>query len=292
MPCNMPIRAWITAPSEPLSFKGGPPECMVWLKCGKCTGCLMEHARQWSLRCMHEARYHELNCFVTLTYSDDNLPANGSLNYRDFQLFFKRLRKRHGSGIRFFMCGEYGSNFSRPHYHACIFGFDFLDKYPASKSPSGDILYRSFELDDLWKLGFCTLGDLTAQSAGYVARYTLKKAANSASDYGDRVPEFIQMSRRPGIGQQFYKDFRDDIYNHDFLVDSSGHRVRPPNYYDRQLSKDDPTYYAFLKSSRGISMSDTEYDPDSQDGVNRLAAREFILRQKVADRLKRNFEDS
>ena len=46
-----------------------------------------------------------------------------------FKKFMKRLRKRFkGKRIRFYMCGEYGEQFDRPHFHACIFGVDFPDK--------------------------------------------------------------------------------------------------------------------------------------------------------------------
>ncbi|MEO5355656.1 MAG: hypothetical protein H7835_21005, partial [Magnetococcus sp. XQGC-1] len=94
---------------------------------GQCVGCRLERSRQWAIRVMHEASQHEHNCFITLTYNDDNLPANGSLNYRHFQNFMKRLRKYYVEfTVRFYMCGEYGENFARPHYHACIFAIMFM----------------------------------------------------------------------------------------------------------------------------------------------------------------------
>ena len=65
--------------------------------------------------------------FVTLTYDDDHLPEYNSLNYKHFQDFMKRLRKSH-SGVRFYMCGEYGEDFSRPHYHALLFNCFFSDR--------------------------------------------------------------------------------------------------------------------------------------------------------------------
>ena len=82
--------------------------------CGKCAECLLERARDWSIRCLHEAKMHEHSAFVTLTYADENLPADRKLNHFDFQLFMKRLRKEYGEGIGFFMCGEYGEQTQRP----------------------------------------------------------------------------------------------------------------------------------------------------------------------------------
>ena len=70
---------------------------------------------------------HMFNSFVTLTYDDDHLPEYNSLNYKHFQDFMKRLRKSH-NGVRFYMCGEYGEDFSRPHYHALLFNCFFPDR--------------------------------------------------------------------------------------------------------------------------------------------------------------------
>jgi hypothetical protein len=115
---------------RPLVFNPsqGLVDMPIKVACGQCIGCRLERSRQWAIRCVHEASLHEHNSFITLTYNDENLPADGSLDVRHWQLFMKRLRKRHGSGIRYFHCGEYGSKHRRPHYHACLFGLDFPDK--------------------------------------------------------------------------------------------------------------------------------------------------------------------
>lgn len=118
---------------------------------------------------------HENNCFITLTYSDEHLPSDGKLRYLDFQLFMKRLRKQFGPDIGFFMCGEYGDQTKRPHYHACLFGIDFEDKTFVRENEHGDKIWNSQSLTDLWSLGHTELGSVTQKSAGYVARYVLKK---------------------------------------------------------------------------------------------------------------------
>ena len=179
----------------------------IKLPCGNCTGCRLEKSRQWAIRCMHEAQMHEHNCFITLTFDEQHLHERKnkySVDVREFQLFMKRLRKRFGAGIRFYHCGEYGEvcracaksrtyckcerfyrSIGRPHYHACIFGLDFVDKKLFSISPSGCPLYTSDALFELWPFGFHTIGELTFESAAYTARYVMKKINGQMLDNED-----------------------------------------------------------------------------------------------------------
>ena len=163
------------------------------LPCGQCVGCRLERSRQWAIRCMHEAQMHEDNCFITLTFNPESLDDRSnpwSLDVRDFQLFMKRLRKKYGAGIRFYHCGEYGELNKRPHYHACIFGFDFPDKRLWKVTNSGHRLYISESLDELWPFGFCTIGNVTFESAAYVARYIMKKVnGDAAADHYEWIDE-------------------------------------------------------------------------------------------------------
>ena len=74
------------------------------------------------------------------------------------------------------MCGEYGENRGRPHFHACLFNFDFPDKKVWRKTSQGHPVWRSPSLEALWPYGFSEIGSVTFQSAAYVARYIMKKA--------------------------------------------------------------------------------------------------------------------
>ena len=138
-------------------------EEMLKLPCGKCIGCRLARSREWAIRCVHEASLHEHNCFITLTYDDDHLPMNNSLDLRDFQLFMKRLRFKFGNGIRYYHCGEYGDNYRRPHYHACLFNFDFADK-KIWKCDKKNKLYRSHDLEQVKK---DNIRDLELAKANY-----------------------------------------------------------------------------------------------------------------------------
>lgn len=184
---------------------------------------------------------HERNCFITLTYADEHLPSNGELRVSDWQKFAKRVRKSHGR-FRFFHCGEYGDENLRPHYHACMFGVDFAgDAVPFKKG-----LWLSQRLSDLWGHGFTTVGSLTYESAAYVARYCLKKATGDLAEVKyARVdtetgevftvrPEYVTMSRRPGIGSTWFDKFKSDVFPSDEVV-HNGRRHRPPRFYDTRI---------------------------------------------------------
>lgn len=240
MVCYHPITAWRSLEGRgangkwPLVFnkRDGYCDLEVQIPCGQCIGCRLERSRQWAVRCVHEASLYPRNCFITLTYDDSHLPGI-SLVPRDYVLFMKRLRKRFGSGIRFFHCGEYGSLNLRPHHHAILFNFDFEDKVLWSVR-SGVRLHRSAALESLWPYGFSTIGDVTFESAAYVARYVLKKVTGSdAQDhYKGRVTEYVTMSRKPGIAYDWFRRYSSDIYPNDYVVIRGGVKCKPPRYYD------------------------------------------------------------
>jgi hypothetical protein len=241
------------------------------------------------MRCLHEAKLHEKNCFITLTYNDEHLPRNRSLDYRDFQLFMKKFRKKFGSKIRFYMCGEYGEKFDRPHFHACIFGFDFSDRKYWKQTGSGSKLYRSEELEKLWKYGFSSIGDVNFESAAYVARYIMKKVTGQGKhdqhykftdletgEVLEKKPEFNKMSLKPGIGYDWYKRFCSDVYPHDYVV-INGKKVRPPKYYDLKYSIESPFEWEEVQQKR-IDLGKANFE-DNTDA--RLVVKEQVTKARL-----------
>ena len=308
MPCYKPMEAWYAKevnPSGKRSLVFSPrnalqPDDPINISCGQCVGCRLERSRQWAVRCMHEAQMHERNCFITLTFSPEELEKREnplSIDKRDFQLFMKRLRKRYGKGARYFYCGEYGEKNSRPHYHACLFNCDFDDKR-LFKMSNGIPLYVSDELNKLWPFGFATIGDVTFESAAYVARYVMKKIngkqAEEEGTYwrydaetgeGFHVePEFCYMSRRPGIGKEWFEKYKEDVYPNDYVV-VRGKKARPPKYYDKLLEQDDTYALDDLKMAR----IENAYQWIDEQSEERLKAREKCTIAKI-ERLIRPLE--
>lgn len=298
MVCYHPLRGYRSRSlneqgKRPIVFKAseGFLDRPVTLPCGQCIGCRLERSRQWAVRCYHEASLYDNNCFITLTYDDEHLPDDRSLDVRHFQKFMKRLRKKYGANIRFYHCGEYGERFGRPHYHACIFNHDFEDKVLWRKI--NDVpLFLSASLQQLWPLGHSSVGTVTFQSAAYVARYIMKKRLGRGSEehYMDpetgviRKPEYTTMSRKPGIGQPWLEKFKTDVYPDDFVI-INGKKVRPPRYYDQQIELTDTESYEELKRRRVRQANKHK----ANNTPERLKVRETIQGHKLR-RLPRSLE--
>lgn len=252
--------------------------------CGRCIGCRLERSRQWAVRMMHEASLHEDNCFLTLTYDEEHLPYDGSLDKRAFPLFMGRLRKS-GRKARYFHCGEYGEENGRPHYHACLFGCNFGDRY-AWASRNGNEAWRSPTLERLWPYGHCEIGSLTFESAAYVARYVTKKVTGErAAEHYTRVdpdtgeffeiePEFATMSRRPGLGRGWIEKFHSEVYPSDEVI-SRGYACKPPRYYDTYIEGLDPDVAAAVRAER---RRNRQFEDETAE---RLHVREVCVEAKL-----------
>lgn len=281
MPCFSPLRGYRAAVpnssgrrSIVFSPNDGLTDLPVEVPCGQCIGCRLERSRKWAIRCVHEASLHDQNSFITLTYDNEHLPSDLSLKVIHFQKFMKRLRKRiEPELVRFFHCGEYGEKNGRPHYHALLFGYQFPDLYPW-KETNGQILYRSPMLEELWPYGHSLVGHVTFESAAYVARYVVKKITGkeAAAYYGDRKHPYVTMSRRPGIGTEWFKQFKNDVYPHDYLIIRNGIKSTPPRFYDNMLETIDQKTFKKIKNKRRNKACNPEnYDDNTPSRLHQKA---------------------
>lgn len=275
MPCYVPLRAFrTTAGAIVFKERGEDVHSQLWLPCGRCIGCKLERSRQWALRCVHEASLHEHNCFVTLTYADENLPPRSSLEYKHFQDFMKRLRwrfpLRDGWDVSYFAAGEYGELNWRPHWHACLFGVDFYDR-EVFKSSKGNTLFTSRTLEELWPFGLSSVGELTFETAAYTARYCTKKITGQMAETHYRrvdpetgeiyylTPEMCRMSLKKPIAKGWFEKWHKDVYPHDYVV-VRGKEMKPPKYYDKLLERDFPDVLDDVKFRREVEALESAYD--------------------------------
>lgn len=251
---------------------------------------------------------HDHNAFLTLTYNDEHLPEDGSIHKEELQRFFKRLRKEiYPTKVRYFACGEYGEKKARPHYHVILFGYDFRsDRYKAKVTQTGNTLWRSPTLEKVWYQGYSYIGEVTFESAAYVARYVMKKwkkdpreketEINLANSYIDREtgevfpvePEFVLMSRgrKPdgGIGKTWYDKYAGDTEK-DFIY-VNGKRISLPKYYDTLLAQTEGGEEELLKrKGRRIAA----IDPGERT-YERIVAKEKVKKRQIG-MLNRSIEN-
>lgn len=279
MTCFKPIIAWY---SKDFNHNGKrylvfnrnnalDPRQSITVPCGQCIGCRLEKSRQWAVRCVCEQQMSDESCFITLTYDDDHLPPSGSLVPDDLQKFFKRLRRyleyHNEMSIRFFACGEYGEQFQRPHYHAIVFGWYPSDVKPvgfSTASCAGSSGYYISEcLTSLWPFGYHIVAGVSFESCAYVARYVTKKITGPGADeyYDGRVPEFIRMSRRPGIGSSWLEKYHKDVYPNDFVIIRDGIKCRPPKYFDsiyEKMDSDSMLHVKQIRKDNGYAQMDKD----------------------------------
>lgn len=289
MPCYFPLDAglsdFLVDGKHQLVFKKSNRAGFshVRISCGQCIGCRLQRSLRWAVRLIHENKLHQQSSFLTLTYSPEYVPSNGSLNVVDVQLFLKRLRKKMPK-LRYFQCGEYGEEKSRPHHHMILFGTDFSsDRIRIENSRSGGLQYMSPTLSKAWGLGRATISEVNFETVAYVARYCLKKVTGPRAEahYQGRRPEFVTMSRRPGIGSGYAKQWLSDFYSSDSII-IRGKEVLPPPFYDKLLEKVDPSLFASVKAERAKAGKQALLDPENRR--SRLRVRAACAKAKLTKR--------
>ena len=264
--------------------KTAPNYKKTLIPCGKCIGCRLAYSKNWATRAMLEAQNYEQNYFLTITYDDEHKPYenttfshetgeifcddgtwNGTLKPEDMTLFMKRIRthwkrKYEAENIRFMYCGEYGGKTERPHYHAIMFNFPIKPemlkfwKYNGLHEP----LYICPELEKLWGKGYIVVGEVSWSSCAYVARYVTKKIGLPANQeyYAAKgqEPEYMRVSRMPGIGREWYEMNKEQLHEFDQILmhkyNGEPIRVRPPKYYDKLYDLENPEEMEKLKRKR------------------------------------------
>lgn len=126
---------------------------------------------------------------------------------------------------------EYGSNTFRPHHHAIIFGWNPGEQYEPRTTKSGEKIFRSKELENLWTDGFSSVGTANERSAYYIASYALKgKNHEITLPNGEitSISDEFNCSSRPAIGLDYF------IQNQTYIVNSD---TPLPKYYKKLLKE-------------------------------------------------------
>lgn len=271
------------------------------IPCGKCIGCRSDQAREWSNRLIMEMKYHDSAYFITLTYSEeflnrvnyvDNMTGElkndrGTLDKRDVQLFVKRLRKhRPEDSIRYYICGEYGPQTDRPHYHGILFGLHLQDWVlePSGRSETGQQYYTCRELERIWGNGFVSIEPANEFTCKYVCQYVTKKIGakpNAVYEAKGQVPPFALQSRRPGLGRQYYEEFGNELMQTEatFIPTSNGSvRLTPPRYFRKLYKEDEPEKAEKIAEKHLIVIADQD---DAKSDLTNLRKQSILENEEM-----------
>lgn len=273
----------------------------VTLPCGGCIQCRAAKARDWTVRAWMESNLQPVGCSLTLTYSPEHLPKGATLVPHDVRLFMRRLlREFPGVDVRFLVNGEYGDHGLRPHYHMLLWALDFFeDRVPWNRAPSGETLFRSARLDALWGKGIVAIGTLTVASAGYAARYCMKKITGPQAEreYLRHEPDgqcfwvhpvFARMSRMifsedratrrgGGLGAPWVDRYWDSDAMSEFVV-MDGKRVPMPDYCVKRRFKDQPDV---IEARKAVALRFLAEHAEDYSGP-RLRAREEVMQLRMS----------
>lgn len=205
-------------------------------ECRKCLPCRLNQAREKSIRAWHETKTVDDSIFFTATYNEESL-LSPKLIYADWQQFMKDLRNHlqyHDPDrkIRAMVTGEYGDKNKRPHWHAIIFNYRPEDQplRPTRHTELGHPTYVSPLLDKLWGRGNTEYGEVSIESAGYVARYAAKKLTHGRDQDHDYHPVHKTPQGR-GLGRTWIEQNWLHTFENGFVVLPNGQKSKIPRYY-------------------------------------------------------------
>ena len=265
-----------------ITYERGKGYLYEQIPCGHCYACKLNKSAEWATRCVLETTEHEHSYWLTLTYDEEHLPMykyftdgenyfendgtwTGTLEPDDIKTFLNSLRKyfeRKGiTGIKYYYAGEYGSLNGRPHYHMLLWGapLDLEQFHDFHIDDRYKMHWKSKEIEHFWNKGIVDITEIEWSNAAYTARYTMKKLsdmAHSETYYAEqgKIKEFVRMSRRPGIGMNYFNQHMKEIYKDDEIimktVKGNTGSIKPPKAWDRKFKELYPTEYWWIKRSR------------------------------------------
>lgn len=214
---------------KPLEEYSHLPDFQIDVPCGRCYHCRKSYKTQWNLRL--QIHYFSLSVkqrlnsyFVTLTFSDDNLPSPTPTKKEISPLirrFLENVRYRYGRSFTHWIVSEYGDDTHRFHLHGIFFDIPFDIRY----------LYK------LWNYGFVSYRQLNPKRITYVTTYINKLNKGSLLEK-PHERQFIFSS--PKIGKSWTENHQNITTSHVDGVPSPFlyHANRPfamPRYFRHKI---------------------------------------------------------
>lgn len=219
--------------------------------CRKCWQCKEDLIRDYTGRCLAEARDSDWVMTMTLTYAPRDDGAEKLLDKSHFQKFMKLLRK-HGHNVRYLVVGEYGDLKGRAHFHCILFGvgktllgYDNIDDWEQRDHTKLGLLPQKERCwIDAWPHGHVYVDHESNEKA---FRYTLKYLRKR---YGEKRNYWFSLSKKPSLGAKFFKDLA--VSNAEQLILPYNFNYTPPGVFrkDRPYKMTGTTRKEYLLAIR------------------------------------------
>ena len=119
----------------------------------------------------------------------------------------------------------------------------------------GYAYYHSDLIKEIWPYGNNLVADCSWETCAYVARYVVKKYKKENDIYHETniQPEFVAMSRRPGIGLEWLN--RNNVCYATFLnnyisTNNGSRKITSNRYFDSKIEQDNPELFEKMKKIR------------------------------------------
>lgn len=241
--------------------------------CGTCYHCRMTKVNEWYTRMYLQTLYSNHCYFVTLTYDVEQMTQKEleetfacvhnfnskhvemlsplTLCKRHHQLFFKHFRKickteySQPFQCQYYLVGEYGSTYGRPHYHMILWTNQPLDYVHINEDKHinhDSILWRAWHKGAVQCIDLkedFELGQNQKKVFRYVAKYVQKKqdynnlvtyklhfknylnlkdnetnqdkVIDTFNDYWKKFGDYMCCSKQPAIGVGYFNDYKDEL---------------------------------------------------------------------------------
>lgn len=200
----------------------------IKIPCGSCYSCREDLQRMAVDRMFVAWHSHDVSAFVTFTYDDAHLRFNEgfdrpTLSKQDVHRYLDNIKHRLKKiDFEYFLAGEYGDKFGRPHYHCIFFGLDYQ-------------IHKKF-FEQSWKLGSVKVLPVNASCFQYVAKYICQPYAKEYRDSNfydlGLEPPFRKMSR--GLGLSVYREHQEELDRQGYFI-FHGKKITLNRYYFNKL---------------------------------------------------------
>lgn len=206
---------------------------------------------------------------------------------RSLQGFIKRLRKNQSKTdvtietltngllptdkVKFFGCGEYGSERQRPHLHAIVY------------NASQEAIIKS------WTFGGIHIAPATEADISYVTKYMDKSINEDKNSYNMKRPEFHEMSEGIGINYVI-KNKEWHKRNLDILNVETWQGIKVPmcKYYrDKIFTEDERKEQVVLVTE---ILEEKRQEKIQEKGYHQYAKEQVALRKEVERRFLKNIK--